>query len=120
MDDTEDKRGARLRKKVLRELRVKAKFLNYFALFAIIIFALLLLKLYPNREHSMALIVFASAMEAFAIGFFVLTRRIMAVLGGEPEDAEIAKWADFLSHYYYPKFIFRRKRNPFVIPDDED
>lgn len=120
MGDAEGKRDAILREKVLRELRIKTRFLNYVALFAIIIFALLLLKLYPNREHSMALIVFASALEVFAIGFFVLTRRIMTILGGEPRDAEIVKWADFLSHYYYPKFIFRRKRNPFIIPDDED
>jgi|Deesub1362A_J573_1020465.scaffolds.fasta_scaffold00004_267 hypothetical protein len=116
MNKVEDK----TKRKILRELTIKAKFLNYTALFSIIIFILLLLRLYPNWEHSKWLFAIALFMECFSIGFFVLTRRIKGILEGDPTDEEIIKWANFLSYYYYPKFIFRKKRNPFIVPDDED
>lgn len=108
------------RDKAVRELAIKARFLNYVCLFSVVIFLLLLIKLAPGWQHSRAVFILALFMEIFSIGFFVKTRRLRNMLERNPRDEELVRAADFLSRYYYPKFIFRRKRNRFIIPDDED
>ena len=120
MNNTKSKKDAKNREKIVRELIIKARFLNYFTLFSIIVFSILVIKLYPNWRGSKLLFIFAVFMEIFSFWFFIYLRRILGILRTNPSDQEIVNWADFLSHYYVPKFIFRRKRNPYIVRDDDE
>jgi Na+/melibiose symporter-like transporter len=110
----------RVKKRVLKELTIKARFLSYIGLFSIVIFSILLMKLYSKGDSFGILLVFALLMEIFSFWFFIYTRRIIEILRNNPKETDIVKWANFLSYYYYPKFIFRKKGNPYYVPDDED
>ncbi len=58
-------------------------------------------------------------MELFSFVFFIYTRRILAGLNSAPSDQDLARYADFLSLYYYPGFLFKKKKNPFIVPDED-
>ncbi|GBE35257.1 hypothetical protein BMS3Bbin06_01795 [bacterium BMS3Bbin06] len=110
------------KEKAVKELIIKAGFLSYVSLFSVVIFFLLLIRFYPDRDSERVIFLFALAMEVFSFIFFLYIRRIIGVLRGNPDVNEIIKLDGFLSFYYYPKFIFRnrKKKNPFIVPDDED
>ncbi len=110
----------RLRSEIIRELTIKARFLSYICIASIIVFSIGVMKLYPNWRASKLLFFFALLMEFFSFGLFIYTRRILGVLRSDPSDQKLAECADFLSMYYFPKFLFRKKRNPFIISDDGD
>ncbi|NOZ24930.1 MAG: hypothetical protein GXO94_02410 [Nitrospirae bacterium] len=111
---------ARLRARHLKELKTKARFLNRVSLFSAAVFSVLIARTYPAGRGDGGVLLFAVVMVAVSAGLYLLTRRIAATLGGDPDEAEVSRWERFLSCYYYPSFIFRRKRNPFIVSDDED
>ncbi|RMG02495.1 MAG: hypothetical protein D6726_07410 [Nitrospirae bacterium] len=113
------KRDERLRKKIIWELRIKARFLSYIGLFGVITFSVLIIKLLPQWPHSKLYVYGAVLMEIFSFVFFIYTRRILAGLNASPSDKDLARFADFLSLYYYPSFLFRKKKNPYIVPDED-
>jgi len=104
-----------LRGKILKELIIKARFLSYVSLASIIIFSVILMTYKALWGESQIIFLVSLCMEIFSFRFFVYARRIISVLTTEPSDKQIADCADFLSYYYYPKFVFREKKNPYVI-----
>ncbi len=108
------------RAKTVRELTIKARFLNRMWLFSAMIFLLLMARSHAGSGGPAVLFVFSFIMEVVSLGFFVLTRRIVRILGNDPDVGEIERWQGFLSYYYYPPFIFRRRRNPYIVVDDEE
>jgi len=108
-----------LRKKIIQELRIKARLLSYIGLFGVAIFSILIMKLLPRWPDSKIYLYGAVLMEIFSFVFFIYTRRILGSLGAGPSDHDLARYADFLSLYYYPKFLFKKKKNPFIVPDKD-
>ena len=104
-----------LRGKILKELIIKARFLSYVSLASIIIFSVILMTYKALWGESKVIFLVSLCMEIFSFRFFVYARRIISVLTSEPSDKQIADGADFLPYYYYPKFVFREKKNPYVI-----
>jgi len=108
------------KRELVRELVIKARFLNRFGLFSLAVFLAALWKLYPVRQESRLLFIFSIAMTVISLAFFLLMRRIGRVLDNNPSDADILKWGEFLELYYVPKFILKKRKNPFIVEDDED
>jgi preprotein translocase subunit SecG len=104
----------------IRECIAKATFLSRFGLIACIIFIVIVLKLYPDWQASKTLFFFSIGMIIISLGFFLLMKKATNVLGSNPSDEEILKWGNFLELYYVPKYFTRKKKNPYIIEDDED
>jgi len=113
------KKEERLRERIIWELRVKARFLSYVGLFGVVVFSILIMKFLPRWPDSKLYLYGAVLMELFSFIFFIYTRRILGSLGAGPSDQDLARYAEFLSLYYYPKFLFRKKKNPFIVPDED-
>jgi hypothetical protein len=112
--------ASRNKQEFIRECIAKASFLNKFGLIACIIFIVIVFKLYPTWQESKTLFFFSIGMIIISLGFFLLMKKAMNVLGSNPSDEEILKWGDFLELYYVPKYFIKKKKNPFIIEDDED
>lgn len=110
----------RKKRAFVRECIARAKFLNRFGLIACAIFIFVVLKLYPNLQDSKTLFFFSVFMIVVSLGFYLLMKRAMNVLGNDPSDEEILKWGDFLELYYVPKYFIKKEKNPFIVEDDED
>jgi hypothetical protein len=104
----------------IHECIAKAKFLNRFGLIACAIFIFVVFKVYPEWHESKMLFFFSIGMIVISLGFFLLMKRAMNVLGSGPSDEEIMKWGNFLELYYVPKYFIRKAKNPFIVEDDED
>ncbi len=104
-----------LRKRILRELKIKAKFLSHVSLVSIVIFSVILMRHKAFWGGNKFVFIFSFLMEIFSFGLFTYLRRMIWLLESNPVDEQIAKSANFLSCFYYPKFIFREKENSFII-----
>jgi len=95
---------------VIEELRVRARFLSYVGLAGTVVFSLLILRLYPGWREDRLRFLLIVLMELASFGFFLYTRRILAGLSAGPSDAQLVRWAEFLTLYIYPKFLFRKRK----------
>jgi len=111
---------SRKRKEFIQECIAKARFLNRFGLIAFLVFAVAAYMLYPNWQSSRILFFASVIMIVVSIAFFFYMRKAMRVFEHDPTDEDIVKWGDFLELYYVPKYFTRKRRNPFIVEDDED
>ncbi|GBD99779.1 hypothetical protein BMS3Abin07_01825 [bacterium BMS3Abin07] len=105
---------------VVRELLMKARFLGKVGIFSFVIFSILIYKLSSNWDNTKTYVLLSSGLAAASLIFFFLMRRIVSALDKNPSNDVIIKWSDFLEPYYVPKFVLKKKRNPFIVEDNED
>ncbi len=113
------RKDERLRRNIIQELKIKARFLSYIGLFGVVVFSILIMKFLQRWPDARFYLYGAVLMELLSFIFFIYTRKILGSLGAGPSDHDLARYAEFLSLYYYPKFLFKKKKNPFIVPDED-
>ncbi len=98
------------------ECIAKAKCLYKLGLIACVIFVVAAFRLYPYWQSSRTLFFSIVAMIFVSMGFHLIMRKAVSVLGNNPSDEEVVKWGDFLELYYVPKYFIRKEEKNWGRP----